>query len=325
MTRPAHLPLRSLLLMCCLAAAYPAAAQVTSSSTTTDSTTTGTTTTTAVGSSATTEAKLSMEFADFLGGQEQAGTVVSGLRQGTAFDLVTETTTTGSTGTTGTPSTTTTTTTTTIDPPTGTMGYGNIRITLRLAQAELNQLGITQPTPDQLSAVLLGGELNGTQTSGILALRAEGMGWGQIAKEYGFTVGQLMGNGAGVTKQPAATTTTAQTQATTRTSTAKTTAASSGQGSAARANGYIPSSSAKVTPTARANGYIPSGKSQGAMVSAGGASLGSAQGGGKGSAHKVDAGAASGAAGGANHHVSAAGAGNGAGANALAPGQVKKN
>ena len=81
------------------------------------------------------------------------------------------------------------------------MGYGNVRITLRLAQAQLNQLGITQPTTEELSAVLLGGDINGSQVDGILAMRADGMGWGQIAKEYGMTVGQIMGKGAGPTKQ----------------------------------------------------------------------------------------------------------------------------
>lgn len=318
MPRPTHLPIRSLLLACCLAAAYPASAQVagsTSTSTgTTATTTTTTTTTTAVGTSATTEAKLSTEFADFLGGQEQAKTVISGLRQGSAFELTTASTTTGTPGT-PTATTGTTTTTTTIDPPTGTMGYGNIRIALRLAQAELGKLGITQPTPEELSAILVGGDLNGTQANGILTLRADGMGWGQIAKEYGFSVGQLMGNGAGLTKQ------TATTAPQSKGGTASTT-------STARANGYIPSSPSKSTTSVRANGYIPSGKGGTAVTAAGGSVGGTAQGLAKGHANKpaaVHGGAASGAVSAGGSALAASGATNAGGGNALAPGQVKKN
>ena len=304
MTHPT-LPLRPLLLICCLALAAPgtlAAEQATTTSTGTA------TTTSTVGSSATTETRLSQEFAAFLGGEEQARAVVSGLRQGTAFDLVTETTTTGPSGA------TTTTTTTTIDPPTGTLGYGNVRITLRLAAAELSRLGITQPTPEELSAILLGGELNGTEIQGILAQRADGMGWGQIAKTYGLTVGQVMGQGAGLAKAGTAAATSPAKSA------APTTRAT--QGAQARSNGYLPSSpnpsSAATQP--RANGYIPSGggKANGVIVTAGGGSVGSASAGhGKGLENKTTT-AGSGT-------VSAANAPAGQSASANAPGQIKKN
>jgi hypothetical protein len=270
----------SLLLACCLAAAFPAANAAEP-------------TTTTVGTSENTEAKLSAEFAAFLGGETQAHTVINGLRQGTAFDLVTQTTMTDP----ATGQTTTTTTTTTIDPPTGTMGYGNVRIALRLAQAELGELGITQPTPEQLSAILLGGTINSTQVDGILAMRADGMGWGQIAQHYGTTVGQLMGKGAGLTKQ-----TTATTQAKT-TGKATTTA----------------NQAAKQAPAtqAKANGYIPTGKGTGTGIVTGTGSTASAAGSenGKGQA-AVKAGQTA-ATTGLSHA-------NG-GASSTAPGQVKKN
>jgi hypothetical protein len=297
--------MRSLLVACCLAAAHPVLAQETVTQTDTTSSATATTT---IGTSTTTEARLSAEFAEFLGGEEQALAVVSGLRQGTAFSLDAET---------GTGSTSATPTSTSIEPPSGTMGYGNVRITLKLAEAQLNQMGITQPTNAELEAVLLGGEINGTPVDGILALRADGMGWGQIAKEYGLTVGQVMGQGAGLTKQTAATS--GQAKATGKAGSAST--------AAARANGYISSTpkSAPASP-ARSNGYIPSGggKAGGAgMVTAAGGNVGSA---GQGKSQAPKAGTSSaGAVSAGGQAVSASGASHAGGGNATAPGQAKKN
>ncbi len=277
------IPMRSLLLLCCLATAYPAA----NAEETDTSTTTATTTSTAVGTSQTTETKLVAEFSGFLGGDEQAKTIISGLRQGTSFDLVTETTTTETTTNTTTGETTTTTstatTTATIEPPTGTMGYGNIRIALRLSQTELAKLGITEATPEQLSAILVGGDINGTQVTGILSMRADGMGWGQIAKSYDTTVGQLMGKGAGLTKQTA---------------------------------------SASQT---KSNGYIPSGKPAGSGVINGmGGSMGSPDKG-RGLENKA-AKAQSVGNSGVGKSISMAQVSNaGGGGSATAPGQLKKN
>lgn len=293
-----HQRTHSMLLACCLAAGVATAHAQDTTETTTTSTTTSTTT--AIGTSTNTESKLSAEFADFLGGEEQASSVVSGLRQGTAFSLETETGTTGTTGST---------TTTTIDPPTGTMGYGNIRIALRLAQAQLSDLGITQPTADQLSAVLVGGEINGTQVDGILTLRADGMGWGQIAQQYGTTVGQLMGKGSVHAKQP---TTPLQSK-----SAGRTTAAASGK---------------TTSPTkAHANGYIPSGKGLGGsfVTAAGDTVSASGMGGGKGQTHQSSANAHAhgvGVTSAGGQHVSMTGASHaGGGSSASAPGQAKKN
>src|SRR5512139_4146317 len=216
-----HLRTQSVLLAFCLAAAAPAVNAAGTSTTTT--------TTTTIGTSTNVESKLSAEFATFLGGEVQAHAVVSGLRQGTAFSLETGTATAGTTGTTS---------TTTIDPPTGTMGYGNVRIALKLAQAQLNEFGITQPTAAELSAALLGGEINGTPVDGVLALRAEGMGWGQIALRYGTTVGQLMGKGGGLTKQPVAG---AQAKTGFKAASASSSTVKLSQTSQSRSNGYIAS------------------------------------------------------------------------------------
>jgi hypothetical protein len=133
--------------------------------------------------------KISGEFSSFLGGDSRA--VVLGLRNGTPINLTT--TTPSPTG--GLPVTTTT----TITPPTGKMGFGNVFISLALAKQQLSQVGITQPTPSQLQAALLGGSITtGTGTAattsnfpGILTLRNEGMGWGQIAHRLNMNLGKV--------------------------------------------------------------------------------------------------------------------------------------
>jgi hypothetical protein len=93
------------------------------------------------------------------------------------------------------------TTTTTITPDTGKMGWGEVKIALALAEASLKQAGITKPTPEQLQAALNGGDVtvtskDGTTTTttlkGVLAQRASGMGWGQIAHTDGTTVGKAL-------------------------------------------------------------------------------------------------------------------------------------
>lgn len=84
--------------------------------------------------------------------------------------------------------------TTTIEPPTGKMGLGEVDIALAFTQAQMAELGLTNPTPGQLKAALVGGEVQyGTTTPkstkllpGILALRARNMGWGQIAAQLGY-------------------------------------------------------------------------------------------------------------------------------------------
>jgi hypothetical protein len=97
--------------------------------------------------------------------------LVHGLRTGSAITL------TSAQGTTG--------TSTTFTPPTRPMGYGNITRAMTLATRQLSAAGITNPTPQQLQTALMGGTLTtatGTvRMQGVLQLRSEGMGWGQIA------------------------------------------------------------------------------------------------------------------------------------------------
>jgi hypothetical protein len=80
------------------------------------------------------------------------------------------------------------------------MGYGNVFTSLALAKQQLGQLGINQPTPQQLQAVLTGGAVTtGTGTTatttllqGILTMRSQGMGWGQIAQKLGTKLGPVV-------------------------------------------------------------------------------------------------------------------------------------
>ena len=76
------------------------------------------------------------------------------------------------------------------------MGFGNVNIALALAQASLAKQGITNPTPQQLQAALVGESVTtskGTTTlPGILTLRSEGKGWGVIAKSQDLNLGKVV-------------------------------------------------------------------------------------------------------------------------------------
>ena len=145
--------------------------------------------------------KFASDFSTFAGSQQNAEALITGLRTSTPITLTS--TTTGTT--TGTTPGTTTSTTTTITPLTKPMGFGNTFISLSLAQAQLAQNGITEPTPAQINTALTGGTLTTTSIAadgtvvtktvtldGILTQRAEGLGWGQIAKANGFKLGQVI-------------------------------------------------------------------------------------------------------------------------------------
>lgn len=133
--------------------------------------------------------KLSAEFSSFLGGYSHSRAVVTGLRNGTPISLTTTT-----------PGSPPLTTPTTITPPTGKMGFGNVFITLALAKYQLSQMGITQPAPSQLQAALVGGPVTTrtgttattTNLQGILTMRSQNMGWGQIAQKLGYKLGPIV-------------------------------------------------------------------------------------------------------------------------------------
>lgn len=154
------------------ASALPVYAQTATTTTSTSTTTTQETT------------RLTGEFTGIAGSTANAQALVDGLHSGTAVTL-TDTSATGAT------------TTTTFTPDTGKLGYGNVRIALSLAEASLAKQGITDPTSAELAAALNGGTLvlaDGSTVSlnGVLAARAAGEGWGQIANNLGFKLGDVM-------------------------------------------------------------------------------------------------------------------------------------
>jgi len=81
-------------------------------------------------------------------------------------------------------------------PPTGKLGYGNVDHALAIAAASLEKHGITSPSATELATALMGGNVvtprSGTvAVDGVLRLRAEGKGWGQIAQAYGVKLGEV--------------------------------------------------------------------------------------------------------------------------------------
>lgn len=155
------------------------------------------------------ETRIVNSFSAWAGSEDNARSLVTGLRQGSEITLTTPTSS-GLPGS-GTPAPGAATTGTasssgiSFTPPTRPMGYGNVRIALSLAREQLAQSGITQPTPAQLEAALMGGTTTtGTATGtggaatttasfpGVLQMRADGMGWGRIANSMGVKLGHVM-------------------------------------------------------------------------------------------------------------------------------------
>ena len=164
--------------------------------------TTTTTTTTAV-STTTEKSRLVDQYTTLAGSTANAESLISGLRNGSSLTLAAPTATSGATTTGG-----TTATGVTFTPASGKLGYGEVNIALSLASAELLKLGITNPTAEQLKTVLNGGTITtttaagttttptstSTKLTGILTMRADKMGWGQIANSLGIKLGDVMRN-----------------------------------------------------------------------------------------------------------------------------------
>jgi len=126
-----------------------------------------------LGALAENQEQLTTKYTSLAGSQESASSLVTGLRDGKEVTLTKE----GSTET--------------FTPPTKKMGFGEVDNALALAEASLKQQGITNPTPAQLEAALMGGPItkaDGTtvEMKSILGMRADGQGWGQIAHSLGF-------------------------------------------------------------------------------------------------------------------------------------------
>jgi hypothetical protein len=140
--------------------------------------------------------KIASSFTNLAGSQENSLKLVQALRSGSSVTLTTTATGTGTGTGTGPGTGTGTTTSTTFAPPTGKMGWGNVFNSLALAQDSLAKLGITNPTNAQLQAALTGGDVTvdgkTTTLKGVLTMRADGMGWGQIAQANGTKLGPVV-------------------------------------------------------------------------------------------------------------------------------------
>ena len=153
--------------------------------------------------------RLAERYAELAGSPEAATELVDQLRGGEDF-VVTEEVTTTTTNADGTTTTTTSLVDRTVVNPNGPMGYGEVNITLAMAQAlvdggafadlqsALSGASTTVTNPD--------GTTTTTVEGGVLAMRADGMGWGQIAKKLGFNLGSLVSasNNGGKSERTAA-------------------------------------------------------------------------------------------------------------------------
>jgi len=123
--------------------------------------------------------RIESSYTDFAGSSTNLESLTNGLRHGTAITLT-------DSGTTG------NTSSMTFTPSTRPMGYGNITRVLDFASRDLVAAGISDPSAEQIQTALIGGTMVNTQgqtitMDGILQLRSQGMGWGQIAHQIGIS------------------------------------------------------------------------------------------------------------------------------------------
>lgn len=178
MNIPLQLTALALAIAATLGIAAPVGAADTESSTTS---TTASTTTLSPGQSKVI-GRTADTFTPFAGSRSNAESMAIGLRTGSDITL---------TGTDANGQVTTT----TFTPPTRPMGHGNVSKAMALSSQELAAAGVAQPTPDQIKAAMMGGNITNdggqqVQMQGVLQMRADGMGWGQIAHNLGVKPGQ---------------------------------------------------------------------------------------------------------------------------------------
>ena len=274
-------PKMRLLAATVIAAVAPLALAQTTGGTGTGGTTTGgtvTTTTTNAGQTLV-ATKIASNFTNLAGSTDNALALVNALRTGT--DVTLTSTVAPPAGSTEPP----TTTTTTFTPPTGKMGWGEVKHALALAQDSLVRAGITNPTAEQLQAALVGGDITATNADGttktttlkgVLTMRAGGMGWGNIAKAGGTKLGPVtskvrMGN------HPATTTTTAARDVAPPTGKSK--GITTASGASAGTPGLVTGDGASAGASAKGNAF-----GRGIVTAAGGGGVNvAANGNGKGS------------------------------------------
>ena len=174
--------------------------------------------------------KIAADFQSFAGSKDNSTALVTGLRNGSEITLTQR----GHRPA-------------TFTPPTRPMGYGNVSTSLALAQHQLAQYGIAQPTPTQLAAALNGGTIfvnhQRVTFAGVLQMRADGMGWGQIAQQLGTKLGPVVSGiksqNAGIATLPATKHPVQSGTATTTTTVPTSTTANAGARGASEGKGIV--------------------------------------------------------------------------------------
>jgi antitoxin (DNA-binding transcriptional repressor) of toxin-antitoxin stability system len=206
--------------------------------------------------------KIAADFEAFAGSNENSTALVTGLRNGSEITLTQK----------GEPSATFT-------PATKPMGYGNVSTSLALAKYQLVQQGITNPTPEQLQTALNGGAITidgkTVEYQGVLQMRADGLGWGQIAQQLGTKLGPVVSGikaqNARIATLPAATSATSTTTTgVTTASGARSSAGSSGHKGASGGRGVVTAGGAPSSGGGSANKGASGGKG---IVTAGGGTV----------------------------------------------------
>jgi antitoxin (DNA-binding transcriptional repressor) of toxin-antitoxin stability system len=203
--------------------------------------------------------KIAADFESFAGSKKNATALVTGLRNGSEITLTQE----------GQPSATFT-------PPTRPMGYGNVSTSLALAKFQLAQQGIAQPTPEQLATALNGGTITvdgkTMEYQGVLQMRADGMGWGQIAQQSGAKLGPVVSGikarNASISAAPASDqgTTTSGSSASAAPATSTQSSAASGHSSNKGRNGIVTGAGTSTTGMSKSTGRGPVSTAVGASA-----------------------------------------------------------
>lgn len=235
--------------------------------------------------------RLAADFGDFAGSDANAAALVTGLRNGTPITLAETAVLTTTTGNPPVTTATTVTTNTTITPPTGHMGWGNVRHALTLARAQLAAQGISEPSAAQIQAALTGGSIttvgaNGSQSTqlpGILTLRSQHMGWGRIAQTVGVKPGAFANANAKATSGGSGTITTASGATVSRHGASGSTASTGVERGKSTSHGRV--SAAGSASRTFSHGHAAGAQSGRHLATATGASFGHSRGGGNASGH----------------------------------------
>jgi len=144
--------------------------------------------------------RLVERYAELVGDEAAAEALVANLREGGEFTVTTTETRTvvDADGNpvldaNGNEQIETVTVTEAIENPNGPMGWGEVNITLAMAERLLESGEFADLQSALTGSSITDADGNTLTVDGVLQLRADGMGWGKIAQEYDFKLGSIMG------------------------------------------------------------------------------------------------------------------------------------